>query len=84
MEHIKNQINKVADYLDDNFEKIMATSQVIMVGIMMLCVLVCVIANLLRGNIRSFLGVAVSLIFIYLIYSLLRITWQELQDDLKK
>lgn len=84
MKRIKNQIDRVADYLDDNFEKIMATSQVVMAGIMMLCVLISVIANLIMGNIRSFLGIAVSIVFIYLIYSLFRLTWQELQDERKK
>lgn len=84
MRRIKNQINKLNDYIDDNFEKIMATSQVVMACIMMLCVLVCIIANLIRGYIRSFLGVAFSLVFIYLIYTLLRITWRELRDELKK
>lgn len=84
MKRIKNQIDRVADYLDDNFENIMATSLVVMAGIMMLCVLISVIANLIMGNIRSFLGIAVSIVFIYLIYSLFRLTWQELQDERKK
>lgn len=84
MKRIKNQIDRVNDYIDDNFEEVVAISQLIMFGIMMLCVVICVIANLIRGNITSFLGVAVSLVFIFVVYTMLRLVWQELQDERKK
>lgn len=84
MRQIRNRIEQIADYIDNNFEKIMAITQVVMVGIMMLCVLSSVIANLIMGNIESFLGIVISLVFVLLIYAILHITWQEFQNEFKK
>lgn len=84
MKSIRTQFERVADFIDDNFELILSTSQMIMAGIMMLCVLICVIANLVMGRITSFLGVIIALLFTYLIYCLLRLSVQEWMQAHKK
>lgn len=84
MKSIRTQFNRVADFIDDNCELIMSTAQMIMTGIMMLCVLISVIANLVMGNITSFIGIIVAFVFTYLIYCLLRLSVQEWIQSHKK
>lgn len=84
MNRLKNKINRVADYLDDNMEKIMGYTQLGGAIVMMLCVLISVIGHIIMGHITSFLGIIVSGVFIYLVYQLLRISWQELQESKNK
>lgn len=84
MKSIRTQFNRVADFIDDNCELILSTSQMIMAGIMMLCVLILVIVNLFRGCITSFLGIIVALVFTYLIYCILRLSVQEWMQAHKK
>lgn len=84
MKSIRTQFERVADFIDDNFELILSTSQMIMAGIMMLCVLILVIVNLFRGYITSFLGVVVALVFTFLIFCLLRLSVQEWMQAHKK
>lgn len=57
-------------------DKFFSLIQLVMSVFMLLCVITSVIAHTCMGNIKGF-GFVVSFIFIYLTYSLVRISWQE-------
>ena len=68
------------DKLERLMERAMYLSQFVMACIMFLCVAILVVVNIARGHIASVLGYLVSLIFLGLIWRLVRISYREMQE----
>lgn len=72
------------DKLERFMERTMHVSQFVMACIMFLCVVASVVANIVRGHIASILGYLVSIIFLALTWSLVRISYKEMREFNKK
>lgn len=65
-------------------EKIMYITQFAMACVMLLCVVIGVVAHIIKGNITSIIGYLVSFIFLYLLWVLVRTAWREMRDEKNK
>lgn len=72
------------DKLERFMERAMYVFQFVMACIMFLCVVASVVANIVRGHIASILGYLVSIIFLALTWSLVRISYKEMREFNKK
>lgn len=72
------------DKLERLMERAIYLSQFVIACIMFLCVVVSVVANIVRGHIASILGYLVSIIFLALTWSLVRISYKEMREFNKK
>lgn len=65
-------------------DKLFSVTQLVLSCIMLLCVVISVVAHIIMGNINSFLGYIVSLIFLYLMWNLVRISLKEYIEEKNK
>lgn len=65
-------------------DKLFSATQLVLSCIMLLCVVISVVAHIIMGNINSFLGYLVSLIFLYLMWNLVRISLKEYIEEKNK
>lgn len=80
--NLKHRIEQAEDYLDDHLENITNIAQLVLTGIMLLCVVVSGIAHLVMGNL-SLIGILVVALFAYLVWQMCKIAWTEYQQDKK-
>lgn len=80
--NLKHRIEQTEDYLDDHLENITNIAQLVLTGIMLLCVVVSGIAHLVMGNL-SLIGILVVALFVFLTWQMCKIAWTEYQQDKK-
>lgn len=80
--NLKHRIEQAEDYLDDHLENITNITQLVLTGIMLLCVVVSGIAHLVMGNL-SLIGILVVALFVFLTWQMCKIAWTEYQQDKK-
>lgn len=80
--NLKHRIEQAEDYLDDHLGNITNIAQLVLTGIMLLCVVVSGIAHLVMGNL-SLIGILVVALFVYLVWQMCKIAWTEYQQDKK-
>lgn len=80
--NLKHRIEQAEDYLDDHLEKITNLTQLVLTGIMFLCVIAGGIAHLVMENL-SLIGILVVALFVYLVWQMCKIVWAEYQQDKK-
>lgn len=80
--NLKHRIEQAEDYLDDHLENITNIAQLVLTGIMFLCVIAGGIAHLVMGNL-SLIGILVVALFVYLVWQMCKIAWTEYQQDKK-
>ena len=62
-------------------DKTFTIAQLIIAAVVFLCVLASVIGHIVLGHVTSLIGFLVSLVFIYLSWVLLRISYRELRES---
>ena len=80
--NLKHRIEQAEDYLDDHLEDITNLTQLVLTGIMFLCVIAGGIAHLVMENL-SLIGILVVALFVYLVWQMCKIVWAEYQQDKK-
>lgn len=80
--NLKHWIEQTEDYLDDHLENITNIAQLVLTGIIFLCVIAGGIAHLVMGNL-SLIGILVVALFVYLVWQMCKIAWTEYQQDKK-
>lgn len=80
--NLKHRIEQAEDYLDDHLENITNLTQLVLTGIMFLCVIAGGIAHLVMENF-SLIGILVVALFVYLVWQMCKIVWAEYQQDKK-
>lgn len=80
--NLKHRIEQAEDYLDDHLENITNLIQLVLTGIMFLCVIAGGIAHLVMENL-SLIGILVVALFVYLVWQMCKIVWAEYQQDKK-
>lgn len=80
--NLKHRIEQAEDYLDDHLENITNLTQLVLTGIMFLCVIAGGIAHLAMENL-SLIGILVVALFVYLVWQMCKIVWAEYQQDKK-
>lgn len=65
-------------------DRFFSLTQLILSCIMLLCVVTGVVAHIVLGHITSFLGYLVAIIFLILIWNLVRLSWNEYIEDKNK
>jgi uncharacterized membrane protein YoaK (UPF0700 family) len=80
--NLKHRIEQAEDYLDDHLENITNLTQLVLTGIMFLCVIAGGIAHLIMENL-SLIGILVVALFVYLVWQMCKIVWAEYQQDKK-
>lgn len=80
--NLKHRIEQAEDYLDDHLENITNLTQLVLTGIMCLCVIAGGIAHLVMENL-SLIGILVVALFVYLVWQMCKIVWAEYQQDKK-
>ena len=80
--NLKHRIEQAEDYLDDHLENITNFLQLVLTGIMFLCVIAGGIAHLVMENL-SLIGILVVALFVYLVWQMCKIVWAEYQQDKK-
>ena len=80
--NLKHRIEQAEDYLDDHLENITNLTQLVLTGIMFLCVIAGGIAHLVMENL-SLIGILVVALFVYLVWQMCKIVWAESQQDKK-
>ncbi len=65
-------------------DKIFSLAQLVLACIIFLCVMTCVTALIITGNIKSFPGYLVSLGFTCLALVLVRLSWKEYLEERHK
>ena len=80
--NLKHRIEQAEDYLDDHLENITNITQIVLTGIMFLCVIAGGIAHLVMGNL-SLIGILVVALFVNLVWQMCKIAWTESQQDKK-
>lgn len=81
--NLKHWIEETEDYLYDQMDNFLSKAQLVLTGIMFLCVIVGGIAHLVMGNL-SLIGILVVALFAYLVWQMCKITWTEYQQDKNK
>lgn len=81
--NLKHRIEQAEDYLDEHMDNFMNITQLVMTGIMLLCVIVSGIAHIVMGNL-SLIGILVLALFAYLVWQMCKIAWTEYQQDKNK
>ncbi len=71
-------MEKMEDKMEKFMERTMHVSQFVLACIMFLCVVVSVVVNIARGHISSVVGYLVSISFLCLTWSLVRISYREM------
>lgn len=80
--NLKHRIEQAEDYLDEHLENITNLTQLVLTGIMFLCVIAGGIAHLVMENL-SLIGILVVALFVYLVWQMCKIVWAEYQQDKK-
>lgn len=80
--NLKHRIEQAEDYLDDHLGNITNIAQLVLTGIIFLCVIAGGIAHLVMGNL-SLIGILVVALFVYLVWQMCKIAWTEYQQDKK-
>lgn len=80
--NLKHRIEQAEDYLDDQMDNFLSKAQLVLTGIMFLCVIVGGIAHLVMGNL-SLIGILVVALLAYLVWQMCKIVWTEYQQDKK-
>ncbi len=80
--NLKHRIEQAEDYLDDHLENITNLTQLVLTGIMFLCVIAGGIAHLVMENL-SLIGILVVALFVYHVWQMCKIVWAEYQQDKK-
>lgn len=80
--NLKHRIEQAEDYLDDHLENITNLTQLVLTGIIFLCVIAGGIAHLVMGNL-SLIGILVVALFVFLTWQMCKIAWTEYQQDKK-
>lgn len=80
--NLKHRIEQAEDYLDDHLENITNLTQLVLTGIMFLCVIAGGIAHLVMENL-SLIGILVVALFVYFVWQMCKIVWAEYQQDKK-
>lgn len=62
-------------------DKIFTITQLIIAAVIFLCVIASVIGHIVLGHITSIFGFIVSIVFIYLSWVLLRLSYKELREN---
>lgn len=78
--NLKHRIEQAEDYL--GLENITNLTQLVLTGIMFLCVIAGGIAHLVMENL-SLIGILVVALFVYLVWQMCKIVWAEYQQDKK-
>ena len=74
-------MEKMEDKMEKFMERTMHVSQFVMACIIFLCVVVSVVVNIARGHIASVVGYLVSISFLCLTWSLVRISYREMREE---
>lgn len=80
--NLKHRIEQAEDYLDDQMDNFLSKAQLVLTGIMFLCVIAGGIAHLVMGNL-SLIGILVVALLAYLVWQMCKIVWTEYQQDKK-
>jgi uncharacterized membrane protein YoaK (UPF0700 family) len=80
--NLKHRIEQAEDYLDDQMDNFLSKAQLVLTGIMFLCVIVGGIAHLVMGNL-SLIGILVVALLAYLVWQMCKTVWTEYQQDKK-
>lgn len=80
--NLKHRIEQAEDYLDDHLENITNLTQLVLTGIMFLCVIAGGIAHLVMENL-SLIGILFVALFVFLTWQMCKIVWAEYQQDKK-
>ena len=79
---VKNNLKHRIEQAEDYLENITNITQIVLTGIMFLCVIAGGIAHLVMGNL-SLIGILVVALFVYLVWQMCKIAWTEYQQDKK-